>query len=113
MSLCDSCRYQYYVEQLKPCIIRRDNCEFYEPDDFHKEPKTEIEFDEEQEQLDFVQPRKSIPVMLTATGHWITISEAFSLHKCSECEAVEYKKSKYCPNCGCHMIDPEESEGKG
>lgn len=65
MSLCDSCKYQYYVEQLKPCIIYRDDCEFYEADEFHEEPKTEIEFDEEQEQLDFVQPRKSTPVTLT------------------------------------------------
>ena len=40
MSLCDSCKYQYYVEQLKPCIIYRDDCEFYEADDFHEEPKT-------------------------------------------------------------------------
>lgn len=41
MSLCDSCKYQYYVEQLKPCIIYRNDCEFYEPDEFHEEPKTE------------------------------------------------------------------------
>ena len=29
MSLCDSCVYQYNVEQLKPCIVRKDDCEFY------------------------------------------------------------------------------------
>ena len=30
MKLCDTCIYQNNVEQLKPCIIYRDDCEFYE-----------------------------------------------------------------------------------
>lgn len=28
--LCDTCRYRNNVEQLKPCIIYRDDCEYYE-----------------------------------------------------------------------------------
>lgn len=30
MKLCDTCIYRNNVEQLKPCIIYRDNCEYYE-----------------------------------------------------------------------------------
>ena len=30
MKLCDTCIYRSNVEQLKPCIIYRDNCEYYE-----------------------------------------------------------------------------------
>ena len=29
MKLCDTCRFRDNVEQLKPCIIYRDNCEYY------------------------------------------------------------------------------------
>lgn len=30
MKLCDTCKYRNNVEQLKPCIIYRDDCEYYE-----------------------------------------------------------------------------------
>ena len=30
MKKCDTCTYRNNVEQLKPCIIYRDNCEYYE-----------------------------------------------------------------------------------
>lgn len=30
MKLCDTCIYRNNVEQLKPCIVYRDDCEFYE-----------------------------------------------------------------------------------
>lgn len=42
------------------------------------------------------------------TGHWIDTDEGFSPCKCSECETVEFKKSKYCPNCGAKMQEIEE-----
>ena len=38
----------------------------------------------------------------TKRGHWIAMSEGFTPYECSECESVEFKKSKYCPNCGCY-----------
>lgn len=88
MSLCDSCKYQYYVEQLKPCIIRRNDCEFYEADDFHEEPKT---------------------------GHWIIYDvHGHKACKCSECDKdVGYPCNyKYCPYCGHFMFEPQESEDK-
>ena len=37
------------------------------------------------------------------TGHWIVMSEGFSPYECSECGAVEFSKSNYCPKCGAKM----------
>lgn len=45
------------------------------------------------------------------TGHWIW---CVGSHKCSNCE--EYtcfshrELLRYCPNCGCRMVEPQESE---
>lgn len=44
------------------------------------------------------------------TGHWIDMSEGFSPYECSECGAVEFKKSNYCPNCGAKMEGAEECQ---
>ena len=58
------------------------------------------------------------------TGHWIEIAKySDGKHKieCSECGSHIFdrghansfnvkNKYKYCPNCGCHMIEPQESE---
>ena len=46
------------------------------------------------------------------TGHWIDIDEGFSPCECSECESVEFIKSKYCPNCGARMFEPQERSGE-
>ena len=42
------------------------------------------------------------------TGHWIAMGEGFTPYECSECEAVEFKKSKYCPKCGAKITESEE-----
>ena len=47
------------------------------------------------------------------TGHWIkTISEngITSAVRCSECgfEDNRYMLFRYCPNCGCRMVEPQE-----
>ena len=45
------------------------------------------------------------------TGHWIW---CFGSHKCSNCEKYTCFSHKellrYCPNCGCRMVEPQESE---
>jgi len=46
------------------------------------------------------------------TGHWIDMDEGFSPCECSECKSVEFIKSKFCPNCGCRMVSPQESDHK-
>jgi hypothetical protein len=57
------------------------------------------------------------------TGHWINakVGKLFPSNdfKCSECgnildfDGVNCGRgdANYCPNCGCHMIEPQESEG--
>lgn len=42
------------------------------------------------------------------TGHWIDTDEGFSPCECSECKLVEFKKSRYCPNCGAKMVETQE-----
>ena len=56
-------------------------------------------------------------------GHWIDAdSKSFEFHrvyKCSECGNTEieypegiYRHFRYCPNCGCHTVESQESEDK-
>ena len=53
------------------------------------------------------------------TGHWILLDECSnSGYYCSECHkkvvkegwSNTVKKIKFCPNCGCRMVEPQESE---
>jgi hypothetical protein len=47
------------------------------------------------------------------TGHWIDHQEDKWIYaQCSECETVHDTRTNYCPNCGCRMVEPQESEGK-
>jgi len=65
------------------------------------------------------------------TGHWIDDNEneidaqyGRHLYKCSECNEYadmfvggtedwwDIEKPNYCPNCGCRMVEPQESEDK-
>ena len=41
------------------------------------------------------------------TGHWIEMPIGF---RCSNCNELENKTTKYCSNCGAKMIEPQESE---
>lgn len=57
----------------------------------------------------------------TKTGHWVEYKPGY--HKCSNCNKdalVKWNTSKkdnvdiltkYCPNCGYRMVEPQESEG--
>ena len=58
------------------------------------------------------------------TGHWVNakVGKLFPSndYKCSECgnlldfDGVNCGRgdANYCPNCGCHMVEPQESEYK-
>ena len=65
------------------------------------------------------------------TGHWIDDNEneidaqyGRHLYKCSKCNEYadmfvggtedwwDIEKPNYCPNCGCRMVEPQESEDK-
>ena len=44
------------------------------------------------------------------TGHWIEDENEMEVW-CSECGEENDDCSKYCPNCGAKMVEPQESEG--
>ena len=46
------------------------------------------------------------------SGHWIKETE--HVDQCSECGQMVLNTSNnnYCPNCGCGMVEPQESEDK-
>ena len=51
------------------------------------------------------------------TGHWILHKHNGIGHiECSECSRFYLEAhlltNRYCPNCGCHMVEPQESEDK-
>jgi len=62
-----------------------------------------------QESINAIKALKSVTPQ-PKTGYWIDTDEGFSPCECSECKLVEFKKSKYCPNCGARMVGSQESE---
>lgn len=54
------------------------------------------------------------------TGHWKVVSDGYGdkayICECSECKDTVWvykdadRKWNYCPNCGRHMVEPQESE---
>lgn len=61
-------------------------------------------FDYLRKRINALQPVK---LQEPKTGHWIDTDEGFSPCECSECESVEFIKSKFCPNCGARMESEE------
>lgn len=66
------------------------------------------------EQLPPVTPKQ-------ITGHWILLDNCSNAgYYCSECHKKVVKEGwsetvkiiKYCPNCGCKMVEPEERSGE-
>ena len=54
------------------------------------------------------------PVSTEKTGRWITTRTfmhdgEYYCNKC-KCDAPNNEKWDYCPNCGCRMVEPQESE---
>ena len=49
------------------------------------------------------------------TGHWITTRTCMHDGEpyCDKCgaNALNEKKTRFCPNCGCRMVESQESEG--
>ena len=44
------------------------------------------------------------------TGHWIFDEILDRNYYCSECKSMGVDYWDYCPNCGCRMVEPQESE---
>ena len=55
-----------------------------------------------QESIDTIEALLSVTPQ-RPKGKWIDMGEGFSPYECSKCGGVEFKKSKYCPNCGAKM----------
>ena len=43
------------------------------------------------------------------TGHWIECEDEVKCF-CSECKEISDYPTKFCPNCGAKMVEPQESE---
>lgn len=47
-------------------------------------------------------------------GHWIENAPEYQNidppYICSECGNLHLRKTNYCDQCGCRMVDPQESE---
>lgn len=116
MKLCDTCIYRNNVEQLKPCIIYRDDCEYYEKE--RDDMKAIIQIDVPNYQIGqevsiYFKDTMMIKgiVQEPKTGHWIeTDSDDAYWYMCSECHRRTDEKSDYCPNCGAKMFEPHESD---
>ena len=128
--LCNTCIYRNNVEQLKPCIIYRDDCEYYEKErgDMTREEELDWLYRLRSEIYVYMPKEWLIPMNNALdmaikaleeepkTGHWINIINK-DLHdyrtgnklcfECSECRSQYTYKSNYCPNCGARM---EESD---
>lgn len=53
-----------------------------------------------------------LQALVNNTGYWIK-SDIGGAKVCSVCQAhMGLSNFKYCPNCGCRMVKPQESEDK-
>ena len=63
-----------------------------------------------QESIDAIRVMPSTP-QEPKTGHWNNIPKYKDIAwQCSECKHFTTMKHNYCPNCGCRMDEPQESE---
>jgi len=75
-------------------------------------------FDKEQADKDIESFKAAIQALEEQkTGHWIYICNSevngLKICECSYCHKRTYGSTVFCPNCGCRMVEPQESEDKG
>ena len=136
--LCDTCIYRNNVEQLKPCIIYRDDCEFYEKErgdmtddlisrqavldivDSYSESQSNVE-DVTQDIISDIVVLPSVK-QESKTGKWVFKNDddrhclIFTCSLCGEritllddtLKNPQEGRYNFCPNCGAKM----ESEDK-
>ena len=74
---------------------------------------------EDKQEVDRIMDLPSVE-QESKTGHWIKSNIPNEEYVCSECGGAcwyyDYQanvaKSRYCPNCGAKMVEPQESEDK-
>lgn len=57
--------------------------------------------------IDRIKTLSSVNPQEPKTGHWIDSSNGWM---CSECHRDNTYDTDFCPNCGCRMVEPQESE---
>ena len=96
-------------EPCEDCISRQDviNAFYIQSDDEGWWTGT---VQDVEELLNSLQSTQSKP----KTGHWIAVEneemETIGYY-CSECDLPmeTENQTRFCPNCGCHMVEPQES----
>lgn len=81
-----------------------DNMTWYSEDGY--------ETDDEEKRECITSLINAIPSVTQKTGRWLMFERLW--YQCSECCALRENKGyleHYCPNCGCRMVEPQESEG--
>ena len=91
------------------CVARQDVERFIEGFINEYTPEEELEFINLE--LDGLKHLPPVTPQEPKTGHWNDIPKYTDIAwQCSECEHFTTLKHSYCPNCGCRMIEPQESE---
>ena len=66
-----------------------------------------------QESIDAIRNMPSVTPKEPKTGYWKDIPHYKDIAwECSECGHFTTWKHSYCPECGCRMVEPQESEDK-
>jgi len=60
----------------------------------------------------YEQIAEQLPPVTQKSGQWIKSLIYENTYNCSKCGSAGYDTFKYCPNCGCRMVEPQESEDK-
>jgi len=120
MKLCDTCIYRNNVEQLKPCIIYWDNCEYYEKERDMTKGEKIAELINIRDNFNYtLAPREVFDDAIKAlrqepkTGHWEWLTE--DKYRCSNCnhetrvdECMGIPIYDFCPFCGAKMESEDE-----
>ena len=54
----------------------------------------------------------SVNLQEPKTGHWIEKYHEVFKYYCDKCGTGSDLRTNYCPNCGCRMVEPQESDHK-
>lgn len=123
MKLCDTCIYRNNVEQLKPCIIYRDDCTLYERGDMSNKDAVNIIksgldnnsidcFDTKQYMaIDMaIKALKQEPKKCKDCKWWKDSDGVFRRGIGAESQCPMNRIEVYEGNGYCHMFEPQESD---
>ena len=70
---------------------------------------TEIAFNAMIANITALPTVQAVPITQGHWNVWDTSSYDWT-YKCDKCGRIERRTSKFCPNCGAKMVEPQESE---